>query len=121
MGHIAPETAKQMVSNGVVEGIEVDLTTMAQACDSCEYAKATQKPIKKVREAPQAANFGDEIHSDVWGPLPGPSSTTQFQPSRYYNLIEEANTWENLSACIYSHKEQQGNSLYMIHLNITDF
>ena len=26
MGHIAPETAKQMVSNGVVEGIEVDLT-----------------------------------------------------------------------------------------------
>ena len=41
MGHIAPETAKQMVSNGVVEGIEVDLTTTAQTCDSCKYTKAT--------------------------------------------------------------------------------
>ena len=59
-----------MVSNGIVEGIEVDLTTMAQTCDSCKYAKATQKPIKRVREALRAANFGDEIHSDVWGPSP---------------------------------------------------
>ena len=52
---------------------------------------------------------------------PGPSSTTQFPPSRYYDLIEEANTGENLLAHIYSHKEQQGNSPYMIHLNIMGF
>ena len=47
LGHIAPEAAKKMVSSGTVEGLEVDLTSTLQTCDSCEYAKATQKPIKK--------------------------------------------------------------------------
>ena len=41
MGHVAPETIKQMVSNGKFEGIKVDLAMMIQSCDSCEYAKAT--------------------------------------------------------------------------------
>ena len=62
MGHIAPETIKQMVSIGTIKGIEIDSATTIQHCDSCEYAKATQKPIKKVRETPRAAKFGDKIH-----------------------------------------------------------
>ena len=61
MGHIAPEIAKQMVSNGVIKGVEVDSATMIQHCNSCEYAKATRKPIKKFCETPRAAKFGDEI------------------------------------------------------------
>ena len=70
MGHIAPEAAKQMVSSGAIEGIDIDLSSTIQSCDSCEYAKATRKPIKKSRETPRASKFGDEIHSDVWGPSP---------------------------------------------------
>ena len=70
MGHIAPETAKQMVSNGAIEGIDVDLASEIQQCDSCEYAKATQKPIKKNCQTPRAAKFGNEVHSDVWRPSP---------------------------------------------------
>ena len=70
MGHIAPETAKKMVSNGVIKGIEVDSATTIQHCNSCEYAKATRKPIKKFCETPRAAKFRDEIHLDVWGPSP---------------------------------------------------
>ena len=70
MGHIAPEASKQMVSSGTIKGVEIDSTTTIQHCDSCEYAKATRKPIKKFCETPRAAKFGDEIHSDVWGPSP---------------------------------------------------
>ena len=47
MGHIAPDTIKQMVRNGAIEGIEADLTVTIQPCMSCEYGKATHKPIKK--------------------------------------------------------------------------
>jgi hypothetical protein len=37
-------------------------------CDTCIYAHATRLPIPKVRISPPARNFGDEIHTDVWGP-----------------------------------------------------
>ena len=59
-----------MVSSGAVEGIELDLTSTLQACNSCQYTKATRKPISKVRVAPRAEKFGEEIHSNVWGPSP---------------------------------------------------
>ena len=70
MGHIAPETAKQMVSEGAIDGMEVNLSSTIQSCNSCEYAKATCKPIWKSCEASQALKFGGKIHSDVWGPSP---------------------------------------------------
>lgn len=70
MGHISPETAKRMVSEGVVKGVELNSNSTIQTCDSCEYAKMTRKPIKRARQTPRASKFGDEIHSDVWGPLP---------------------------------------------------
>lgn len=39
-------------------------------CESCEYAKAMQKPIGKVQDPPRHENIGDEAHSDLWGPSP---------------------------------------------------
>ena len=68
LGHIVPEAAKKMVSSGTIEGLEVDLILTLQTCDSCKYAKATQKPIKKFQEMPRASKFGDKIHLDIWGP-----------------------------------------------------
>ena len=56
-----------MVSSKAVDRVEVDLMTEIKGCDSCKYAKATQKPIKKVQETLKGTKFGDEIHSDVWG------------------------------------------------------
>ena len=93
MGHIAPEAAKQMVSSGAVEGIEVDLATTVQHCDSCEYAKATRKPIKKTREAPRAVHFGDEIHSDVWGPSP---IQTPGRKEYYVSFTDDHTRWTHL-------------------------
>ena len=61
---------RRMVSKGVIEGMKIDKLTQLQSCNSCEYAKATRKPIRKVCEMPHASEFGKEIDSDLWGPSP---------------------------------------------------
>jgi hypothetical protein len=70
MGHIAPEAAKRLVKDGLVDGIELDESVEMKSCDSCAYAKSTRKPIRKDTEKPRAKAMGDEIHSDLWGPAP---------------------------------------------------
>lgn len=68
LGHIAPEAAKAAV--GAVEGINLDESSTIDSCHSCDYAKMTRKPITKTRQTPQASKFGEEVHSDLWGPSP---------------------------------------------------
>jgi hypothetical protein len=72
MGHIAPETARRLVTGGLVTGVKLELSPSSEPffCESCTYAKATRKAIPKTREGTRASNFGDEIHSDLWGPAP---------------------------------------------------
>ena len=66
MGHIAPEAAKALVEKGLVEGFKLDWSSkMPATCDSCEYAKAHRKPIKKERKASRARKIGEEVHSEV--------------------------------------------------------
>jgi hypothetical protein len=93
MGHIAPEAAKRMVSSGAVKGIEIDPTSSIQDCNSCEYAKATRKPIKKVRETPRATKFGNEIHLDVWGPSP---VKTPGHKEYYVSFTDDFSRWTHL-------------------------
>jgi len=72
MGHIAPDAAKLLVSKGIVSGLRLDGSQGTSTCDSCEFAKTTRKAIKRERIAERAKAFGDEIHSDLWGPAPSP-------------------------------------------------
>ena len=65
MGYITPKIAKQMASSEAIKGIEIDLTSEIQQCNSCKYAKATQKTIKKNHQTPRAAKFGNKIYSNV--------------------------------------------------------
>ena len=44
--------------------------TTISCCESCEYAKATHKPIGKIHDPPRKDNFGDGVHSDLWGLSP---------------------------------------------------
>jgi hypothetical protein len=80
MGHIAPEATRKLVKDGLVSGIELKGKGDAGLCDSCEYAKSTRKRIRKERIEPRAQNFGDEIHSNVWGP----SQTETIRKRKYY-------------------------------------
>jgi transposase InsO family protein len=79
MGHIAPSTARKLVDSGAVTGVKIDPESRESHCDACLYARATRKPIPSVRIRPPAQSFGDEIHTDVWGP-----SRTATRQGRHY-------------------------------------
>ena len=93
MGHIAPETVRQIVSKGAIKGIEIDSALKIQHCDSCEYTKATQKPIKKEQQSLRAEEFGDEIHSDIWGPSP---IQTPGHKNYYVSFTDNHTRWTHL-------------------------
>ncbi|KIN94648.1 hypothetical protein M404DRAFT_96503, partial [Pisolithus tinctorius Marx 270] len=83
LGHIAPEAIQRMLKDGTITGIKLDEahSTMG-TCGSCEYAKATRKPIRKERNPPCHEHLGDDtasisqffmtkhVHTDLWGPSP---------------------------------------------------
>ena len=70
MGHIAVASARRLVQDGLVTGIALDPNSQEEHCEACLYSRATRQPVPKVRISPQAKAFGDEIHTDVWGPSP---------------------------------------------------
>jgi hypothetical protein len=72
MGHISPESAHMLVSQGLVTGVFLDLTEPVRPffCESCTYAKSNRKPISKIREGDRSTVFGGEVHTDLWGPAP---------------------------------------------------
>ncbi|KIN96350.1 hypothetical protein M404DRAFT_115650, partial [Pisolithus tinctorius Marx 270] len=69
LGHIAPEAIQCMLKDGTITRIKLDEAhpTMG-TCNSCEYAKATRKPIGKERDPPRHEHLGDKVHTDLWGP-----------------------------------------------------
>ena len=69
LSHVAPSMIHDMLTKGMVEGVKLDPmhSTMGQ-CKSCEYGKAIRKPIRTVREPKQCEQFGDKVHTDLWGP-----------------------------------------------------
>ena len=68
MGHIAPASARKLVTDGLVTGIALDSSSQEEHCEACIYARATRQPVPKLRVSTQAKAFGDEIHTDVSGP-----------------------------------------------------
>ena len=70
LGHISVNAICALIRAGSITGIQLIDDFPPFICDSCEYAKTTQKAIHKERKAPQAQAFGNEVHTDVWGPSP---------------------------------------------------
>lgn len=74
MGHISPSVARRLAEKGMVTGVKVDLSSGESTfCETCVYAKATRKPILKMREGERATEFAGEVHTDLWGPAPVPT------------------------------------------------
>jgi len=90
MGHISPEVARKLVSQGFVTGVRLETTHQGDPffCESCVYAKSTRKPIEKVRGGERATEFGGEVHSDLWGPAPVESKGGK----RYYITFTDDKT-----------------------------
>ena len=70
LGHVSHERARFLVKEGLVKGIELDAGSEAVVCESCEWGKGERRSITKVREGGRRTAIGDEIHSDLWGPVP---------------------------------------------------
>ena len=69
LGHVSLDSIRNLVRNNAISGVQIIDDSSPSFCDSCEYAKAIRKAIRKERTAPQATAFSDEVHTD-WGPSP---------------------------------------------------
>src|ERR1700677_1090404 len=70
LGHASLDSIRNLVRNNAVVGLQIIDDHSPFFCDSCAYAKTTRKPIRKERSTSSARAFGDEVHTDLWGPAP---------------------------------------------------
>ncbi|OSX62684.1 hypothetical protein POSPLADRAFT_1141691, partial [Postia placenta MAD-698-R-SB12] len=68
LGHIAPRAVCDLVAKGFVTGVKLVHSDEPEVCEACIHAKSTRKPVPKERQGERAAEFGEEVHSDIWGP-----------------------------------------------------
>ena len=62
-------------------------------CESYEFVKTMRKRVRKEREEPLAKKFGDEIHSDIWGP----ATTKTIHRQKYYSSFTDDSTcWSHV-------------------------
>ena len=73
LGHISVASAHRLVENGAIKGIKLNPNAPETDCEACIFAHATHLPMSKPRVSVPAMNFGDEIHTDVWGPAKVPT------------------------------------------------
>ena len=52
LGHITVSSAHKLVSSGAIVGVELDTNSQETECDACTYARATRKPVLKIRISP---------------------------------------------------------------------
>jgi hypothetical protein len=45
MGHIAPASARKLVTDGLVTRIALDLNSWEEHCEACIYARTTWEPV----------------------------------------------------------------------------
>ena len=74
-GHLGYKNLELLTTNNMVQGIDVDKTSIQEAsthvCDSCMYAKQTRGPFPSTGH--KAAKPLNLVHMDVCGPMPEPS------------------------------------------------
>ena len=80
LGHLSADSICTLLHANAVTGVHVIDSFPPFVCDSCEHAKTTRNVIQKERQAPPVRAFGDEVHTDVWGP----SLTYSLGGRRYY-------------------------------------
>ncbi|PIL34675.1 transcription factor [Ganoderma sinense ZZ0214-1] len=66
--HIPIRAIRELVARGFITGVKLVPSSEPHVCEACIRAKSTRKPVPKKREGERAEAFGDETHSDTWGP-----------------------------------------------------
>ena len=69
MGHISFQTAKTLIKNKLITGVQLELeytpSNQKFFCESCVYAKASRKSVPDVCEGERASEFGKEVHFNL--------------------------------------------------------
>lgn len=68
MGHISKAAAVSLVANGFVDGVSLDETGDRSVCETCVFTKLSRKSVPKECQHEKSKVFGEQTHSDVWGP-----------------------------------------------------
>lgn len=68
LGHISQTAVKHMVENGLVEGLEIDSSSLPEFCDVCTKAKATCQPFPNETKN-RTAMYAELVHTDLRGPV----------------------------------------------------
>ena len=76
-----------MESSAII-GIKLDPSSKEGGCDMCIFACATCLPVPKVQISSPAQNFGDKVHTDIWGL----AMITTHQNQRYFVTIMDNTT-----------------------------
>ncbi|THG92780.1 hypothetical protein EW026_g8242 [Hermanssonia centrifuga] len=78
-GHVSYDYIKKALdSDHKYHGLQIDPLKMEEPlCEACIKGKISRTPIRKERISDQAANFGDILHMDLWGPSPVPSAVVK--------------------------------------------
>ena len=97
MGYISPRYIKELVAKGVITGIELDKQNIPTFCTLCAKGKMTCKPIPKETTGPHATEFGEKIHTDIWGPtLPQSHNGKQY----FITFTDDAKHWSTVEISI---------------------
>ena len=67
LGHISCSMIKHAIVNGLINGLDVDITSKPDFCKACTKAKSTCQPFPKESNT-RAEKFGKQVHWDLWGP-----------------------------------------------------
>jgi transposase InsO family protein len=73
LGHVSQTAVAHAVKDGLVEGVELDSTSIPAFCDACTKAKATRQPFPEESKN-RARTYGELVHTDLWGPAQTPST-----------------------------------------------
>jgi hypothetical protein len=90
LGHIGTQTLKNLICNGIIDGIILTDNLDDFECRPCILGKTQRKSVPKICEGERAVEFSGEIHSDLWGP----ARTTTFGSQRYYiSFTDDWSRW----------------------------
>jgi hypothetical protein len=83
--HISVASACKLVVSGAIQGIKFNPDSKEVDCNACIFVCTTHLPMSKPCISTPTQNFGDKVHTDVWGPV----SITMHQVQHYFTSFTD--------------------------------
>jgi GAG-pre-integrase domain len=126
LGHIATSAIKYAIRNGLITGIDLDLTSKPEFCEACTKAKSARQPFPRESEI-RAEKFGERVHWDLWGPASVKSLNGNHyvaahiddatRQTKLYFQVKKSQTFNSYKKDEALIKTQSGNRIKSCHSN----